>query len=70
MTPTEYRAALDALGLKQTGKLGADALFKVSQRTAQRWASGEAEIPEAVAIALRLMVERGVEGTRSCTSES
>ena len=55
MTPSEYRAALAALGLSQ---VGAAKLFKVNERTSRRWALGEQEIPEAVAIALRLMLEK------------
>ena len=52
MTAPEYRTALAALGLSQ---VGAAKLFKVNERTSRRWALGEQAIPEAVAIALRLM---------------
>ena len=53
MTPNQFRAALDKLGLSQ---LGAARLFGTGERTPRRWASGDAEIPEAVAILLRLML--------------
>ena len=37
-------------------KSGAAQFFKVADRTSQRWALGESEIPEAVAMLLRLMI--------------
>jgi pyocin large subunit-like protein len=53
MSPSEFRAALAALGLPV---VGAARVFGVNQRTAQRWAAGEQEVPRAVEIALTLMV--------------
>ena len=53
MTPNQFRAALDKLELSQ---LGAARLFGTGERTPRRWASGDAEIPEAAAILLRLML--------------
>jgi hypothetical protein len=53
MTPTEYRETLARLGLSV---VGAGRFFGVNPRTSQRWASGEQDIPRAVAIALRLMI--------------
>jgi pyocin large subunit-like protein len=53
MSPSEFRAALAALGLPV---VGAARVFGVNQRTAQRWASGEQEVPRAVELALTLMV--------------
>lgn len=53
MTSDQFRAALAALGLPVTG---AAKVFGVNQRTAQRWASGEQDVPRAVEIALRLMI--------------
>jgi DNA-binding transcriptional regulator YiaG len=52
MTPNQFRAALDRLDLSQVGVarlLGAD------ERTARRWALGERDVPDCVAIVLRLM---------------
>lgn len=57
MTPTQYQAALDGLGLSQ---VGAARLFGVDPRTSRRWALGEASVPPAVALALRLMAAHGV----------
>jgi transcriptional regulator with XRE-family HTH domain len=53
MTAKQYRDAIRALGLSQAG---AAQFFKVDDRTARRWALGESEIPEAVAMLLRLMI--------------
>jgi len=53
MTSSQFRAAIDRLGLSQTGTarlVGADG------RTARRWALGERSVPEPVAIILRLML--------------
>ena len=54
MPPTDYRAAIAALNLSQ---IGAAKLFQVNPRTSRSWALGERPIPEAVAIALRLMID-------------
>jgi DNA-binding transcriptional regulator YiaG len=54
MTPNEYRQAIAALNLTQ---VGAATLLGVSPRTSRRWALGESEIPESVALALRLLIE-------------
>jgi hypothetical protein len=56
MTSTQYQAALDGLGLSQ---VGAARLLGVDPRTSRRWALGEATVPPAVALALRLMVAHG-----------
>jgi hypothetical protein len=53
MTADQFRDALETLRLPVTG---AARLFGVNQRTAQRWASGEQDVPRAVEIALGLMV--------------
>jgi hypothetical protein len=52
MTPNQYRAALDRLGLTQAG---AAEFFGLSVRASHGYANGE-PIPEAVAKLLRLMV--------------
>lgn len=61
VTPNQYRKALSDLGLTQAG---AAELFKISLRTSQGYALGEYPVPEAVAIALRLMIEYGIEPKR------
>jgi len=55
MTANQYQAALDKLEMTQ---LAAGELFQVGPRTSHRWASGEARVPAAVAMLLRLMVDR------------
>lgn len=55
MTTDEYRAALDKLGISQ---LAAGRLFSVGSRTSRRWALGEARVPMAVAMMLRLMLKK------------
>lgn len=57
MTPTQYRAALDRLGLTQAG--AAEALG-VSIRSAHGYANGK-PIPEPIAKLLRLMVRLKLE---------
>lgn len=53
MTANQYRVALDRLSLSQRG---AAKLFGVGERTSRRWALGEADVPQPVAILLRLML--------------
>lgn len=53
MTPTQFRDALRRLAVSQRRSAS---LFGVGERTPRRWASGDAEVPEAVAILLRLML--------------
>lgn len=57
MTPTEYREAIESLGLSQ---VGAARLFGVDPRTSRRWALGELPVPRAVELALKLMLKHGV----------
>jgi hypothetical protein len=57
VTPHQYQAALDRLGLSQ---VGAAELFGVDPRTSRRWVAGDLVIPRAVALALRLMMKHGV----------
>jgi len=54
MTPADYRKTIDQLGLSQRG---AGRFLGVDERTSRRWVSGEAAIPVAVALLLRLMVK-------------
>jgi hypothetical protein len=55
MTNDEYRAALDKLGINQQA---AGRIFAVGQRTAGRWAQGQARVPVVVAMLLNLMVKK------------
>ncbi len=55
MSKTEFRQALKALGTtphKVAGDIG------VSRRQAYRYASGETDIPPAMAILVRMLVKR------------
>jgi hypothetical protein len=54
MTPTQYKAALKALGLSQ--HLAGDWLG-IGRRTSQGYALGEYPVPEPVAKLLRLCVK-------------
>lgn len=53
MTPDQFRTAIDKLGLSQEG---AGLWLGLSRRQGQRYANGEAEIPEPVAKLLRLVI--------------
>lgn len=53
MTAKQFRTALDRLKLSQ---LGAARLIGADPRTARRWALGERDIPQCVAILLRLLL--------------
>jgi hypothetical protein len=56
MRADEYRAALDRLNL--SAAKAADLLLGIDDRMSQRYAAGDAEIPEVIAKILRLMVAR------------
>lgn len=57
MTPTQYRIAIEKLGLSQRG---AARFLKIDERTSRRWALGELPVPEAVAKLFRVMIEIGI----------
>jgi hypothetical protein len=57
MSKTQYRKILDQLELTI---VGAAPVFGISRRHAQRFASGEAPIPEPMAKLLRLMIKRNI----------
>lgn len=68
MTPTQYKAALKALGLSQ--HLAGDWLG-IGRRTSQGYALGEYPVPEPVAKLLRLVVEiRAIEKATGETQHS
>jgi hypothetical protein len=52
MTQYQFRIALDRIGLSQ---VGAARLFGGDERTFRRYALGEARVPAAVVILLRLL---------------
>jgi hypothetical protein len=54
MTPSQYRAAIKALGLSQER---AGDWLGIGRRTSQSYALGETRIPEPVAKLLRLTVK-------------
>ena len=56
MTPLQYKAAIEKLGLSIVGSA---APLGVSKRTAQCYAYGERPIPETVAKLLRAMIRLG-----------
>jgi hypothetical protein len=53
MTAKQFQAAIDRLDLSQ---VRAAKLFGADPRTARRWALGERDVPECVAIVLRLLL--------------
>lgn len=57
MTPKQYKAAIEALGLSQER---AGVFFGCSPRQGQRWANKERAIPLAVVYCLQLMLKHGV----------
>jgi transcriptional regulator with XRE-family HTH domain len=58
MTPTQYKAAIKALGLSQER---AGDFLGISPRSSQGYALGEYPVPEAIAKLLRLMLKLGLE---------
>ena len=52
MTPEQFRDTLGALGITQA-RLGR--LLSLDKNTANRWATGSTEVPQAVAVLLRLV---------------
>ena len=53
MTPTQYAAAIEKLGLSQRA---AGKFLGVDERTSRKWIAGDARIPESAAKLLRLMI--------------
>jgi DNA-binding transcriptional regulator YiaG len=54
MTPKQYAAAIERLGLSQRG---AAAFLGVDERTSRKWIAGDNRVPESVAMLLRLMIK-------------
>lgn len=57
MTPNQFRDAIAKIGLSQEA---AGIWFGRSERTGQRWASGDYKVPEYVARFLRYMVKHKI----------
>ena len=57
MTPTQFRAALDKLGLSQRGLA---ALFTRNERTVRSWALDQSAINPEGAILLRLLLAKKI----------
>ena len=55
MNAEQFRAALDKLGLTQTGTRGVDGFLNVNETTVRRWARQNGP-PDAVAMLLRIMI--------------
>ena len=53
MTPRAFKAAIKRLGMSQAG---AGRYLGVSERTAARYCSGDADVPEASALLLRCLI--------------
>ncbi len=54
MTPAQYAAAIEKLGLSQRR---AGQFLGIDERQSRRWIAGDARIPESVAKLLRLMIK-------------
>lgn len=59
VTPDEYRAAIDKLGLSQ---VAAARLLGVDERTSRRWANGERDIPAPAVRFLQYLIATGKTG--------
>jgi hypothetical protein len=55
MTKHDYRTALETLGLSQ---VAAAKVLGIADRTSRAYALGERPVPEPVALALRLLIEK------------
>lgn len=53
MSPDEYRAAIERLGLSQ---VAAARLLGVDERTSRRWANGERDVPAPAVRFLRYLL--------------
>jgi DNA-binding transcriptional regulator YiaG len=62
MTPEQYRAAIEQLGLSQ---VAAAKLLGVDERTSRRWANGERDVPPPAARFLRYLIATGKTGERA-----
>jgi DNA-binding XRE family transcriptional regulator len=65
MTPTEYRATLDRLGLSHAR---AAKLIGVSRQTSHSWEAGTYPVPPWLPVMLLLIEEVGVERVRKLSA--
>lgn len=56
MTPDQYRAAIEQLGLSQ---IAAAKLLGVDERTSRRWANGERDVPAPAVRFLQYLIATG-----------
>jgi DNA-binding transcriptional regulator YiaG len=62
MTPDQYRAAIETLGLSQ---VAAAKLLGVDARTSRRWACGERDVPPPAERFLRYLIATGKSGEKA-----
>jgi DNA-binding transcriptional regulator YiaG len=62
MTPDQYRAAIEKLGLSQ---VAAARLLGVDGRTSRRWANGERDVPAPAVRFLRYLIATGKTGEKA-----
>jgi DNA-binding transcriptional regulator YiaG len=62
VTPDEYRAAIDKLGLSQ---VAAAKLLGVDARTSRRWASGERDVAATAVRFLQYLIATGKSGEKA-----
>ena len=62
MTPDEYRATLERLGLSQ---VAAARLLGVDARTSRRWANGERDVPAPAIRFLQYLIATGKTGEKA-----
>lgn len=62
MTPNQYRAAIETLGLSQ---VAAARLLGVDARTSRRWACGERDVPAPAERFLRYLIATGKTGEKA-----
>ena len=58
MTPRQYKSTIKMLGMTQAGSAR---FLGVSERTAHRYVSGDAEVPVSAALLLRSLIHHGEE---------
>jgi DNA-binding transcriptional regulator YiaG len=57
MTPSQYRKALNTLGLSQEALAR---LLEITGRTSNRWMAGDVPIPKSVSLVLLYWIKTGV----------
>jgi DNA-binding transcriptional regulator YiaG len=62
VTPDQYRAAIETLGLSQ---VAAARLLGVDERTSRRWANGERDVPAPAVRFLQYLIATGKTGEQA-----